>query len=605
MAINRYTKLTGSHFDPLSLNELSLIPANMRKQHDALVDGAGAMTGLNTKRLNVDDPAVKEAITGFEGDLEDYIDTIGREGFNDINKGRLRNLARKRSELLSPTGILGRAKAAYDGYNANKKELQKMYQSGKISADKYQKGLQSALLKYEQDGGVAEDSQFNPFTAVHDQDINKMAREIAKDIQANPKKLESLGFTARTLPNGLTRYYDTKTGREYTPEGAIQVGVEALLKQNPDVVSDLTQRQQLGMIKDPNSFLKGLGKTYETLYSKNNVKRSRSGFFDPLELYKAKKAIDKKLEDGAIDFEGYITQSTDIHDKGVINDLENIVNGNKEVDADKYITRGDASIMKAVFDIVTGKAPMKPIKYQELSPAIRESTEDIKEGLIRTGKLPVDADLTNPEHLAKVVTYMKDHQSVTTQPRLLTKDVNASAKIAKHIINQAESREFYDPKENKTYTYEQMIDEGFLSDDKTENYKNITYRGQLTADNNYSNMVKSNARKGYITPHVIKIGKKEFVVPGSMSELNSPKSQNDARFNRFWNHLKNTADIPSAVQWKNPMTGQVEDVEIMRVSTNSKEYQQYGSPYLMSRNGKVIPVSADTFRKMQGDLKLQ
>lgn len=605
MVVNRYTNMSGAQFDPLSLQELSLIPANLRNQQNELEDAAGKMTGLNSKRLSVDDPLVKDAINGFEGDLNDYVDNLSNEGFNDINKGRLRELARKRSDLLSPTGELGKAEAAYNAYEANRKELKNLYDKGHISADKYQKGIQNALSAYEEGQGVAGGAQFNPFTAVHDQDINKMARQIALDIQKNPKKLENLGLTAKTLPNGLTRYYDNKTGREYTPEGAIQVGVEALLKQDPNVVSDLTQRQQLGIIQDPNSYLKGLGKTYEALYSKDNVTRSRSGFFDPLQLHEAKKGIDKKLDDGALDFEGYVTSSTDIHQKGVIESLANVASGKKQIVASHYINRGDASILEPIWDMITGNAPMKPIKYEALSPAIRESVEDIKQGLIRTGKLPENADMSNANHLSKVVNYMKEHQSVTTQPKLMTKDVNASTKLAKHIVNQAESREFYDPTTNEIYTYQQMIDKGYFSEDKKENYDAITYRGQLTSDNNYSNMVDSDARNGYVNPHVIKLGKKEFLVPGSMSELNSPKSKTDIRFNKFWNHLKNTADIPSPAQWRNPMTGQVEDIEIMRISTNSEDYKKYGSPYLMSRNGKVIPVSSDTFRKMQGDLKLQ
>lgn len=604
-SVNRYTQLTGPKFDPLSFQKQALIPMQLRKQQDALEGEAGKLGVIDAKRLAVDDPFVKNIINGYEQEVSNYVERLESEGFNNLSKQGLRDLSKKRRELTSPTGSLGKAEAAFNAFNANKKELADKYKKGKISADKYQRGVQKALNDYTKTGGVAEEGAYNPFTAVEDQEINKKAREIALDMQRNPKKLESLGFTAKRLPSGATRYYDTKTDREYNEQGAIALAVEALLKQDPDIVSDLKQRKELGILQDPDNYIKGLANTYEALYRKDNVGRSRSGFFDPLEMAKYKKSLDDQYENGRVDFEGYVTRSSDLYDEGVIQSLSDVASGKKEIVASKYINRGDASILEPIWDMITGNAPMKPIKFSALSPSIKERAEDIKEGLIRTGKLRANADLTDAKDLAQVVTYMKDHQSVTTQPKLMTRPVVKSDKEAKHIINQAESREFYSPKDDKIYTYEEMLDKGFLSKDKRENYNSITYRGQLTADNNYSNMVDSDARNGYIKPHVIKLGEKEFLVPSSMSELESPQGKQDRRFNKFWNHLKNTADIPSAVVFKNPQTGLEENVEIMRISKDSEEYKKYGTPYLMSRNGKVLPMTANTFRAMQGDIKLQ
>lgn len=603
--VNRYTQLTGPQFDPLSFQKQSLVPMQLKKQQDALEEQAGVLGAVDAKRLAVDDPYVKEIIGEYEQEIIDYVERLQNEGFNNLSKQGLRDLARKRKELLSPTGALGKAEAAYNAFQANKKELGDMYKKGKISADKYQLGLQKALVDYNNTGGVANEGAYNSFIGVVDEDINKKARQIALDMQNNPKKLESLGFTSKRMADGTIRYYDTKTGHDYNEKGAIAIAVESLLKQDPNVINDLRQRKELGIINNPDRYIKGLANTYEALYRKDNRRVSRSGFFNPTEINRYKKELDKEYDEGRIDFEGYVTRSTDLYDTNVINTIDNIVKGKKEVDADSYIKHGDISILTAMWDAATGKAPMKPMTINKLSAPIKQQIEDIKTGLQRIGVLRDNADLNNPEDLAKVLTYMKDHQSVTTQPKLLTRDVRNSDKLAKHIINQGQSREFYDPKENKIYTYDEMIKKGYLSKDKKENYSNTTYRGQLTSDNNYSNMVESSARKGYVKPHVLKIGDKEFLVPGSMSELESPQSKEDLRFNKFWNHLKNTADIPSAVVWRNPQTGLTENVELMRVSKNSQEYAQYGTPYLMNRNGKVIPVTADTFRKMQGDLKLQ
>lgn len=54
-------------------------------------------------------------------------------------------------------------------------------------------------------------------------------------------------------------------------------------------------------------------------------------------------------------------------------------------------------------------------------------------------------------------------------------------------------------------TYEDMIDKGYLTAEKNDNYKATTYRGSLGADNMYSLKVPAHARAGYITPHVLNI----------------------------------------------------------------------------------------------------
>lgn len=322
--VNRYTQLTGPRFDPLSFEQQALVPMQLRQQQDALESQAGNLGVFDINRLAVDDPLVQQTIGEYEQKVSDYVDQLQSEGFNNLSKQGLRDLARGRRELTAPTGTLGKAQGAYDAYQANKKELGKLYQAGKISADKYQRGLQQALGKYEQGEGVAGDTSFSPFAAVQDQEINKQARQIALDIQKNPRKLESLGFTARTLPDGTKRYYDTKTGREFTESGAISAGIQSLLKQNPDVVDDLTQRQQLGLIKDPNAFLEGLGQTYEALYSKDNRTVSRSGFFNPLELHNAKKAIDESNDNEGVPYVYDPVQSQKIADDSFISKLGDI-----------------------------------------------------------------------------------------------------------------------------------------------------------------------------------------------------------------------------------------------------------------------------------------
>lgn len=325
--VNRYTQLTGPRFDPLSFKEQALVPMQLRQQQDALEEQAGNLGIFDINRLAVDDPLVQQTIGDYEQQVADYSDRLQEEGFNELSRQGLRDLARERRALIAPTGTLGRAQAAYDAYQANKKQLGDMYKSGKISADKYQLGLQSALNQYNESEGVKGDATYNAFSAVKDEDIVKKGRQYALDIQRNPTKLQSLGFTARTLPDGTTRYYDTKSGREFTQKGAIASAVETLLKQDPAVVSDLTQRQQLGLIKDPNAYLKGLGQTFEQLYGVDNRTQSRSGFFNPLEIHRAKKALDESQDNESVPYVYDPVQSKQLANESLISGLTDVARG--------------------------------------------------------------------------------------------------------------------------------------------------------------------------------------------------------------------------------------------------------------------------------------
>lgn len=503
--INRYTQLSGPKFDPLSFEQLSLVPMQLRQQQDELERQAselGVFDDIN--RLSVDDPLVKQTISDYEQKISDYSDRLQNEGFSNLNKQELRNLARTRRDLLSPTGTLGKATNAYNAYKANEKQLADMYKKGDISADEYQLGLQKSLNAYNQAKGVEGDATYNPFNAYKRQDIVEKARDIAKDIQANPRKLETLGFTSRTLPNGLTRYYETETGREYTPEGAIQAGVQTLLKMDQDVVNDLTQRQQLGLIQDPDAYLKGLGQTYEDLYSKDNISRNRSGYFDPLQLHSAKKKLDESQEEGV----PYVYDPVDsktISDKSFLSKL-NQIESKELIDINPVRT--------ATQQIGAGTGLGTPNIIQ---PNLQEATvennltpeEKIRYDAIKNKLFPGDLINTIPEEqqIAEISKYLNTYKDIqysnpivkpfsssgpiSSSLLLNTKDMN---KTNRELTNEVKSRrtKLWDKKGNPVKL-----------EDLPDGFK-VEYIGYVSPSNVLPTF--KNADNGQsVVPHVIQI----------------------------------------------------------------------------------------------------
>lgn len=193
---NRYTNITTSQYDPMSLQELMAAPSYLRKQHDDLESQASKLGIIDSNRLDVDNELVTGEIGKFEEGVGSYVDQLATEGFNPTSKRGLYKLAKQRRDLLSPEGSIGKAKS-YDAHAKNKQVLSKMYQSGKISKDKYELGIAKSLQDYTNTGGIANQGVYNDFNAVKDTDVIEKARKVALDIQRNPKILESFGLIKR------------------------------------------------------------------------------------------------------------------------------------------------------------------------------------------------------------------------------------------------------------------------------------------------------------------------------------------------------------------------------------------------------------------------
>lgn len=109
MGVNRYTSLTPSKFNPLSLEEIMLVPAMQRKRHDDTVKG---LEEIRAKLANVDpeDKYFDEAVKLREqlnNKLSSQVEQINTEGFNPNSTGQFLAMNREYQDLMSPTGKLG------------------------------------------------------------------------------------------------------------------------------------------------------------------------------------------------------------------------------------------------------------------------------------------------------------------------------------------------------------------------------------------------------------------------------------------------------------------------------------------------------------------
>lgn len=110
---NRYSNYTPSAYNPLSLEEIAMVPAMRRKQHDALT---AQMEGIRSGLAKVD-PYSKhfnEALAlkqGIEGKMDQTASQLAQSGVNNDMIGKTIALNREYQDLVSPTGKIGQINA--------------------------------------------------------------------------------------------------------------------------------------------------------------------------------------------------------------------------------------------------------------------------------------------------------------------------------------------------------------------------------------------------------------------------------------------------------------------------------------------------------------
>lgn len=118
---NRYSQITPSQFQPLSLQEIMVTPLMQRQKHDQLV-AQQEMLRQGLAKVDPLDVHMNEALnvkSQMENKLRSQADLLSREGINPNTQGDFLALNREYQNLISPTGRLGQINAAKQVYAKN------------------------------------------------------------------------------------------------------------------------------------------------------------------------------------------------------------------------------------------------------------------------------------------------------------------------------------------------------------------------------------------------------------------------------------------------------------------------------------------------------
>lgn len=159
--MNRYTQLSTTQFNPLSIQELSMVPMAMRQRHDAATAGmedARAKLNAAVDALPQHSDRAKELTNTFNSMIDRQSEDLAKNGVNNMTSSNIIRMNRDYQNLMSPNGEIGRilsAKKHYaDTYKNFYDEGIKMGQSAEDIARNW-KNHSDKYLGYDSNGNIS------------------------------------------------------------------------------------------------------------------------------------------------------------------------------------------------------------------------------------------------------------------------------------------------------------------------------------------------------------------------------------------------------------------------------------------------------------------
>lgn len=550
--INRYTDIQPARYNPMSLQELMLVPQYKRTQHDNLLEAGSALNEglLQADPLDIHSDAVRAEQERIGNSIQSQVDLLAKEGFNPNSKQAFFDLNKQYNQAISPTGLLGKANIAKKTLLANKKaHIDAAVKEG-FSMDEalmnWQKHEQKYIDEYKATGEIQEiGSLGNPKYV----DYLDEATKIFKDA----------GFTERDLAGGMISQIVTTDPRG---QYILNTGGGKITRNNIDQLQDAVDwlnnnisnpNSEIGKSiayqgKDPNQVLQEIGNlanVYIEDSQKNDYSRTITGYKSAKEL-------------GLLGMEGNVahttTEASNVKrfDNTLSNALDDVINGKLiQVATESNLNSvnpsnvGSFSAFGTTGNSAKFKSQAATIE-NSLTSSEKERYDNIYQTLLENdmSASAIIYDKYHPEVVKDVQEYLKKYNTnILRQDTIIQGDIvktygestGVNSKSVSDIdrynkMNRANLKYSYDGKE---YDFNDLPENIRLQFDKA------IYTGYMSPKNFIGADKQSNSDL-YVSPHVYTIvdpdtGKTEELLVGRTSgERKSPEFQADRRFNLLY-----------------------------------------------------------------------
>lgn len=198
--VNRFSQRRNyATFNPMSMQELMVVPQYRQQQHDYAEALAEAQKTEGTV-LSPDKEKFAQGANEINKGITSLVDDLTEKGLQSNTLSNVRSLKKKREDFLDPTtGFGGRALANYALYQEGVKDIEEMRKTGNYLERDLTNSMMLSLSRYK---GVDEGDTFNMYNPSRYVDMGKKTLEILDKVPIQEIEtalgLQEIGFDPTT-----------------------------------------------------------------------------------------------------------------------------------------------------------------------------------------------------------------------------------------------------------------------------------------------------------------------------------------------------------------------------------------------------------------------
>ena len=198
--VNRFSQRRNyATFNPMSMQELMVVPQYRQQQHDYAEALAEAQKTEGTV-LSPDKEKFAQGANEINKGITSLVDDLTEKGLQSNTLSNVRGLKKKREDFLDPTtGFGGRALANYALYQQGVKDIEEMRKTGDYLERDLTNSMILSLSRYK---GVDEGDTFNMYNPSRYVDLGKKTLEILDKVPIQEIEtalgLQEMGFDPQT-----------------------------------------------------------------------------------------------------------------------------------------------------------------------------------------------------------------------------------------------------------------------------------------------------------------------------------------------------------------------------------------------------------------------
>lgn len=522
-AINRYTNLTPSAYNPMSLNEIIMVPQLKRMQHNQadqnLIDIESQLAKVDPLDVHLNEANALRS--NINNQVRQQAERLATEGFNNNTLSGVRRTNRELADLMAPTGKLGQINAAKPAYYAERKAYLDNAEKQGISPEAAimnWNDFSKRYSGYKPDGSI---SNITSLGAPNKQNLQDDIKYYHSILGSKETGAAANGYNIVERPDGSLIFQDrrgnltTKTNVPQLDDALAGINAKWLTPQGEG--ARWAQHNRL----DPNNIRNQINSAFRSMIETSKVD-TRS--------WENQYVAPREGDDG--DESSYVPAVTEpavMYDMGndsFIDKISGIGESKKQNSAiTSAISLGSANRFGIAPDPI-GDNTKRASTIDDLNPDEKQRYLDLYKGLKANGTIPANIGLNSKEASSIINNYLKQHSNLSysnkiLKPDALPNDIQAALGIETKDANKRNQHIGQEIKAGRIKLYDKSGKRVDLDDiEKPE----FDYIGFVSPDNMLDKFETGN-KDASVIPQVIQITDKD----GKTIEVYGTRDSNDMR----------------------------------------------------------------------------